>query len=182
MKKHDEGYVLAMVMVVIAVLAIVASAMLSIGLRNVQTQQVAVERMQAKYEAEGIIEKVVAELAIQETNGNVRANVESEFKTAINSRLEDYNKHNGTGDNDRIQIKHINWPTEENEQVCNFTIETEKRYTIVSKDKTINEKIMLKADIELKYKVEQPEKVIDKLVASVDTMKYISYETTTVTE
>lgn len=62
MKKHDEGYVLAMVMCVIAVLAVVASAMLGVGLRNVQTQQAAVVRMQEKYAAEGQLEILRAEL------------------------------------------------------------------------------------------------------------------------
>lgn len=69
MKKNNEGYVLAMVMSVVAVLALIASAMLSIGLRNVQTQQAAIDRMQSRYNAEGSIEKAVAVFSAVEVAG-----------------------------------------------------------------------------------------------------------------
>jgi len=78
MKKHNEGYVLAMVMCVIAVLAVVASAMLGVGLRNVQTQQAAVKRMQAKYEAEGQLEigfAVLETLEAQTFTGEIQETV-----------------------------------------------------------------------------------------------------------
>lgn len=83
MKKHDEGYVLAMVMCVIAVLAVVASAMLSVALQNVKTQKAAVERMQEKYAAEGQLEIVRAALENIETQP-VNATLQAEqVKTKI---------------------------------------------------------------------------------------------------
>lgn len=62
MKKHDEGYILAFVLIVVAVLALISTAVSTVAVRNIETQQNAVVRMQAKYEAEGIIEAVLAQL------------------------------------------------------------------------------------------------------------------------
>lgn len=60
MKKHDEGYVLAFVMVVIVVLCLVAVSLMSISLRNLEAQNASIQRMEDKYVAMGKIEQVVA--------------------------------------------------------------------------------------------------------------------------
>ena len=60
MKKHDEGYVLAFVMVVIVVLCLVAVSLMSISLNNMEAQSASVQRMQDKYAAMGTVEQVVA--------------------------------------------------------------------------------------------------------------------------
>lgn len=60
MKKHDEGYVMAFVMVVIVVLCLVAVSLMSISLRNLEAQNASIQRMEDKYAAMGEIEKVVA--------------------------------------------------------------------------------------------------------------------------
>ncbi len=60
MKKHNEGYALVLVLVVITVLSLVAMAMTAASLRNLQNQQKSIERMEAKYAAQGEIEKVIA--------------------------------------------------------------------------------------------------------------------------
>ena len=62
MKKHNEGYTLVLVLVVILVLAACATAVLSFSVQNLKTQQRMVERMQAKYEAQGEIEQIAAQL------------------------------------------------------------------------------------------------------------------------
>lgn len=62
MKKHDEGYVLAYVMVIIAILALIAASVHSVALNNLQKQQVEVEKMQAKYAAQGELEQIIARL------------------------------------------------------------------------------------------------------------------------
>jgi len=62
MKKHDEGYALALVLVVLTVICIVALSMMSVSLRNVTRQQVTLKHMEEKYAAQGEIEKVVARL------------------------------------------------------------------------------------------------------------------------
>ena len=46
MKKHDEGYVLAYVTVVLLIFCLVATAILTGALRNLQTQQEANDQMQ----------------------------------------------------------------------------------------------------------------------------------------
>lgn len=65
MKKHDEGYALALVLVVLTVICIVALSMMSVSLRNVTRQQVNLKHMEEKYAAQGEIEKVVARLEMQ---------------------------------------------------------------------------------------------------------------------
>lgn len=62
MKKHDEGYALALVLVVLTVICIVALSMMSVSLRNVTRQQMTLKHMEEKYAAQGEIEKVVARL------------------------------------------------------------------------------------------------------------------------
>lgn len=72
MKKHNEGYALVLVLVVITVLSLVAMAMMAGSLRNLQNQQKSIERMEAKYTAQGEIEKVIAgfEKKIAETKAS----------------------------------------------------------------------------------------------------------------
>ena len=62
MKKHDEGYALVLVLVVMIVISLVAATVLTFSLRNLQNQQKSIQRMEDKYEAQGLIEEVVAKL------------------------------------------------------------------------------------------------------------------------
>ena len=62
MKKHNEGYALVLVLVVLTVLSLVAMAMTAASLKNLKNQQDSIERMEAKYAAQGEIEKVIAQL------------------------------------------------------------------------------------------------------------------------
>ena len=61
MKKHDEGYVLAYVTVVLLVFCLVATTILTGALQNLQNQQNAIAKMQDQYAAEGMIEQIVAQ-------------------------------------------------------------------------------------------------------------------------
>lgn len=60
--KHNEGYTLPLVMVVLLVLAIVAVTIMTTSLKNMLRQQSFIEQMQAQYDAQGKIEMVVAKL------------------------------------------------------------------------------------------------------------------------
>ena len=60
MKKHDEGYALVFVLVVLVVLCIIAIGIMDFSLRNLESQQNTIHRMEAKYEAAGKIEEIVA--------------------------------------------------------------------------------------------------------------------------
>lgn len=62
MFKRNDGYALSYVLVVLLVLAIIATAVMAPPLRNLQMQQASIERMQEKYAAQGMVEQVVAEL------------------------------------------------------------------------------------------------------------------------
>ena len=60
--KHNEGYTLPLVMVVLLVLAIVAVTIMTTSLKNMQRQQGFIETMKAQYEAQGKIEMIVAKM------------------------------------------------------------------------------------------------------------------------
>ena len=61
MKKHDEGYVLVYVTVVLLVFCLVAAMILTGALHNLNQQQAANQKMKDQYLAAGEIEKVMAQ-------------------------------------------------------------------------------------------------------------------------
>ena len=63
MRKYNEGYALPFVVVVMLVLCLVAVSILTFSLQNLQNQQTSIERMQDKYEAQGEVEKKIANVA-----------------------------------------------------------------------------------------------------------------------
>ncbi len=65
MKKHTEGYVMIYVLVVMVLLALVATGVLSVSLNNYKAQQAVGQQMQELYTAEGIAEQVTATLKNQ---------------------------------------------------------------------------------------------------------------------
>lgn len=67
MRKHDEGYALVLVLVVMVVLSIAATSLMSVGLRNLKGQQAVGDRMVDKYAAQGEIEKLIATLTLKDT-------------------------------------------------------------------------------------------------------------------
>lgn len=71
MKKNNDGYVLPFVLVVMIVLTIISTSLMTAALRNLQSQQKFTERMVDKYEAEGEIEKIVAQLSREENFENL---------------------------------------------------------------------------------------------------------------
>lgn len=72
MRKYNEGYALPFVVVVMLVLCLVAVSILTFSLQNLQNQQTSIERMQDKYEAQGDVEKTIANIAsISSTYGDL---------------------------------------------------------------------------------------------------------------
>ena len=69
MKKYNEGYALPFVRVVLVVMCIIAVGIMDFSLRNLESQQSTIQRMEAKYEAAGKIEEIVA--AIQNGKSHV---------------------------------------------------------------------------------------------------------------
>lgn len=59
MRKHNDGYVLPFVLVVLVVVCLVAVSLMSSALSNLQRQQASIQRMEAKYAAQGEIERAV---------------------------------------------------------------------------------------------------------------------------
>ena len=62
MKKHNEGYVLPLVLVVMIIMALIVVGVMSVSLRNLQTQKADIERMKDQYAAQGEIERAIAEI------------------------------------------------------------------------------------------------------------------------
>ena len=62
MRKHNEGYTLVLVLVVLIVLALLSTLILTGAQRNLEAQWSSVEHMQDKYQAQAEIEKVQAKL------------------------------------------------------------------------------------------------------------------------
>lgn len=84
MKKRNEGYALPFVLVVMVVLCAVAVAILSASLKNLQSQQAVTEKMQAQYEAQGAIEKVIAVLeSKQKLEGFGKSFLTAEFQDGV---------------------------------------------------------------------------------------------------
>ena len=71
MRKYNEGYSLVLVLVVLTVIALLATFILSFSLSNLQNQQASLNRMQEDYAAAGEIEKYVAKIEnfIRNTQG-----------------------------------------------------------------------------------------------------------------
>lgn len=95
-KRYDDGYVLVYVVVVIVILSILVPAACANSLRNLKAQQASVERMQQLYEAEGQIERFVAEMQSKavELSGSgyssdavAKGAAESAFEEAVNGIL-----------------------------------------------------------------------------------------------
>ena len=65
MKKNNEGYVMIYVLVVMVLLALVATGVLGVSLNNYKAQQAVGQQMQELYTAEGAAEQAVAEIGVQ---------------------------------------------------------------------------------------------------------------------
>lgn len=66
MKKHNGGYALPLVLVVMAVLCLIATAVLTNARQGLSSQRASIQRMQDKYAAQGAIEQVVAQITFRD--------------------------------------------------------------------------------------------------------------------
>ena len=83
MRKHDEGYVLAYVMIVVAILTLVAMSVLTVALTNMQQQRTQIEIMQDKYAVQGDIEQTIAclnDVNTVELLGTVFADARADYR------------------------------------------------------------------------------------------------------
>ena len=60
MKKYNEGYALPFVLVVLVVMCVIVVGVMDFSMRNLHAQKMAIQRMEAKYEAAGKIEMLCA--------------------------------------------------------------------------------------------------------------------------
>lgn len=157
MKKHNEGYVLAFVLIVVAVLALISTAVSTVAVRNMESQQAAVKRMQDKYEAEGVIEKIVAELS------NIEVFEATDVKTEFDEKLTEICGRYPTTETGKL-TKSVQ-PEWDGSSVltCTLTIES------------ANDSSLIKTDIKLESEVSR---INDKYTVEKPVLTYISYKTT----
>ena len=77
MKKHNEGYVLAYVTVILLLFCLIATMILTGAMKNMNNQQSAIQQMKDRYAAEGMIQQAIAkdiddfEETVPDMDGNV---------------------------------------------------------------------------------------------------------------
>jgi type II secretory pathway component PulJ len=71
MKKHNDGYALPFVLVVMVVVCLIAVSVMSFSLRCLQSQQASIARMTDKYKAMGRLEIVISQLERAEAGNTV---------------------------------------------------------------------------------------------------------------
>lgn len=135
MKKHDEGYVLAFVMVVIVVLCLVAVSLMSISLRNLEAQNASIQRMEHKYAAMGVVEQVVAA---------IDSDVEIPKGTSLAASLSTYLQ-----DKAGITIVETEGNTEEPGTITSFTAKLQITSKPDGSSVQIDATIIWAADVEL---------------------------------
>lgn len=80
---REDGYVLPYVLVVFLVLSFVAVSICGISLNHFRTQQAYVAQTQSRYEAEGLVEQVVAQLGALEGDSVACPNPEEAAEAAV---------------------------------------------------------------------------------------------------
>ena len=71
MKKHNEGYALAFVLVMLAVLALLSSVILAASWRNMRFQQIAAQRMSDEYAVKGQLDRIMIQLEALGSAGSI---------------------------------------------------------------------------------------------------------------
>ena len=99
--KHNEGYTLPLVMVVLLVLAIVAVTIMTTSLKNMLRQQSFIEQMQAQYDAQGKIEMIVAQM---ENLDNESVDIPFEVTSFTGTTLQGSITANGTSGDSHVTI------------------------------------------------------------------------------
>lgn len=96
MRKHNEGYSLVLVLVVMVVLSLIAVALMSFSLNNLKAQKAYTDRMQAQYAAQGEVEVLLAKLdnafaikktLVGKTVDEAKLEVEETFRAAVGPHI-----------------------------------------------------------------------------------------------
>lgn len=136
MRKNNDGYVIIYVVFVILFLCLVAVSTCTAALNNLKTQNAAAEQMQARYEAEGEMEKRISELCenISALNSSETLPEEDVRNAAIN------------------RIKEIFGTTNEPSKAPGIS-ETEEIYTCICELSETKNNYTVKAKVEFRFKI-----------------------------
>lgn len=152
MKKRQDGYVLAYVMVALAFLAALVLIVYTVALGNLKSQQASLERTQQMYAAEGVAERAAAKLAgVSSNEESNQPDAETDFKSKLKGAV------NGIGSSGNCRIDDtgrtdngINLNVSEvGNGTCTFTI-------VATGSDVGGSHAVVKATIELPVKVTPP--------------------------
>ena len=110
--KKDDGYVLIYVLVAFTILSFVAVSICTTALNSLKTQKADVARMEARYAAEGELQKFVAQVTARETTETVgdgdieaaEAAAESAFRDAVADIAEELPAVEVDADGEEVEI------------------------------------------------------------------------------
>lgn len=122
LRKDQGGYALLYVMVVIILLCAVAMMICTVAMRNLQSQQASVERMVEKYEAQGEIEKILAQAERVDTLTGAGTLVDAEAAYTRETGLTLTQSNPATGSNNHYYYNST-VTCENNEQTVKVTAE-----------------------------------------------------------
>lgn len=145
MKKHNEGYTLPLVLVVMIIMCLIAVSVMSVALHNLQAQKTSITRMQDKYEAQGELEKKIAALGLVSSTENLQLeNAKEAAKNLVEPIL-------------GINIKPGDWSEGEDGYHCTVTFSVENQKENVTVSCTLRlENLVVKGSDGSYYKVSAP--------------------------
>lgn len=177
MRKNNGGYVIIYVVFVIILLCIVAVGTCTVALNNLKTQTAYIEQMQDRYEAEGAIEKFMAEVCVEcenlkSSSGGDRAAAITAAKGAVNAVIDETA---GT----EIVLSSINWEDDNSQCTVTATKSAGSSRAVVEIDFTMSITVVVHTLDENNDETSDPEKVktttYEYDVSNV-TSKYLSYK------
>lgn len=115
-RKHNEGYVLIMVLVALVVLSLLCAFVMSNAVQNLHFQKVAAQRMSDKYAAQGEIERITALL---ESAVGASDSVDLPLKQGEGTRISI-----GTGEGNTVLL-HVNVRCGSIQIACTYTLQGE---------------------------------------------------------
>ena len=150
MRKHDEGYALVLVLVVMVVLSIAATSLMSVGLRNLKGQQAVGERMVDKYAAQGDIEIILAKLSqplekdisgSEDSGETAETDPQKIFENRLKTYVSDWVKEQSGVTDTEVTLQENAKQSEANEYSCTIALNATKDTAIIECQLSLKGKI-----------------------------------------
>lgn len=128
LKKDTGGYALLYVLVIVMVLVAISMMICTVALRNLQSQQAAVERMADKYAAQGEIEKTEVKIEALTVTGNTIDNPTTAKESAETAYKAGVDAFNDTENGLKIYLDTFDMDN----KIAKVTIESKNKAVIVT--------------------------------------------------